>query len=207
MTVRATLPRPPAALVDVDMLRSEWAARARRAGWFDRVTTAFITVVLLVNFQQLHQGRWGIAFVALIFLARGSGLVLDQVRERRVGGPATAGASSTGWVHTNESGPEVWAAIQRALVEAEFRTSWLLDAHTSESRKASGWARAYNVTVRVLPAADGGALVTVWSRPVVSWWQRATPIFGRSHRYANLVLAAIPGAHEVVREPQPGSQT
>lgn len=81
-----------------------------------------------------------------------------------------------------------------AFVLLTVGTTWLMDASTTQSRRASDWGRVYEMTVRVVPAKDKGALVTVWSRPAVSWWWRATPVFNRSRLYTNLVLNAIPGA-------------
>lgn len=208
MTLSAAPPLHPVGLADLDAARADWERSARRGRWFDGGVTLWMTLLFAGLTLTGVWGPLGGTVMTLLFpFTRVVVALLQRFFDHRVGGPAAPGPSSMTTVRSSSPGPELWSAVSRGLSEAGFSSRWLLDAHTLNATRTWGFGVRQFLTVRCVPAEGGGALVTVWSRPDVGWWHTSTPEYGRARRYANAVLRAIPGVHEVVREPQDPSKT
>ena len=185
-------------LVDLDAARVQWDRTNSRARWFDWALTALLILVQgNLQFMVWDGGRRGLvagAIAGVVFLLLPLlGKALDRWRDGRQGGPAAAGPSSFTQVLTSAPGPDLWAAVRTAVEEAGFSGAVLVDAHTLEASRTRTWLQTQKLTVRVEGAGRGQAIVTLWARPEATLLGEARDL-GRSRRYANAVLTAIPGA-------------
>ncbi|GAA4108603.1 hypothetical protein GCM10022415_01310 [Knoellia locipacati] len=183
---------------DLDAARAQWDRTNSRARWFDWAFTALLMVVQgNLQFMVWGGGRRGLVagvIAGVIFLLLPMlGKAFDRWKERRQGGPAAAGPSSVTQVLTPATGPDVWQAVIVAVGETGFTGATLLDPHTLQAARMRTFLPSHHLTVRVEGAGDQRALVTLWVRPHATLLGEARDL-GRSRRYANAVLAAIPGA-------------
>ena len=130
----------------------------------------------------------GVVFLLLPMLAK----AFDRWRDRRQGGPAATGPSSFTQVLTPAPGPQVWQAVDAAVRDTGFTGATLLDPHTLQAARTRMFLPSHHLTVRVEGAGDQRAVVTLWVRPHATLLGEARDL-GRSRRYANAVLTAVPG--------------
>lgn len=201
MTVPVASLWPPLGLVDLEAAQVKWRRDHRRDLVLRALPVVFSYAVLGFN-SFIFYGP-SIHAVALTLLAVVVPVVVvgvlewrGRVRDRREGGPAGPGPSSTGHRRTTTPGPDVWSAILGAVQAEGYGIPHHLDPHTVELSHWTRWGARSRLTVRAVPDGVEGGLVSVWAR--VDGWEG-----GKARRIANVVLRAIPAAHEVVREPHP----
>lgn len=213
MTVPLRRPQAPARWD----LQGEFARVERqleRGVWTDRMSALVLAGAMSWVWLLLRDGdEWGLLgapVVLVLFLALSVGSWrLDRWRLQRVGGPAAPSPSSIGQVTTEARGSDIWVAVHAALAAQNSARTGFRDSNTVEATLARPFLDLL-ITVRVEGDEARGGLVTVWVRPSIPRSLRLLVGYphdgGTARKSANGMLRAIPGAHDVVREPLPASQ-